>query len=300
MNRTTGLLLLAAGVAATAGTYFVVTGPTAATTTPTAATVRATPSSWVSVQAGDGPSAAPATSATSAAAAPVAGALAGGSAAGVRASTRPGPAATATTSAAAAAPLKIMALGDSITYGVGSQTSSSYRVGLRKKLVNAGKPVDFVGSLTSGSGTDTENEGHSGWTIAQLSAKAAGWLNTYEPDVVLLHIGTNDLKAGTGAAGAPDRLEALIDVVHAARPTAEVYVQQLVGSTDATIDQRITTFNAALPAVISGKGAWLHLVDQSGVDATMLKDTLHPNDAGYALMADNLYAALAATYGLGA
>ncbi|GAA0805928.1 SGNH/GDSL hydrolase family protein [Spirilliplanes yamanashiensis] len=296
MNRTVGLLVLAAGVAASVGTYFVVTMPTGAATTPAAAVAPApAPSSWVSVQTGDGPSAAPPAGPT-ATGLPTAGPIA---ATPVRTSTaRPAGTATAVPTASAAAPVKIMALGDSITYGVGSQSSGSYRTGLRRKLVNAGLAVDFVGSVKSGSGPDTENEGHNGWTIAQVTAKVDGWLAAQQPDVVLLHIGTNDMNKNLSVAGAPDRLEALVDAIHAARPTAQVYLQQIVGSSDAVVNNRITAYNAAMPAVISGKGSWLHLVDQSEVSGTMLKDALHPNDAGYAQMADNLYAALAATYEL--
>ncbi len=300
VNRTVGLLLLAAGLAASTGTYFVVTSPTGAATRTRSATTAAAPapSVWVTVQAGGPAGARPTPTATATSSAAPVGALpAAGAAAGVR-TTRTASTATPTPTAAVT-PLKIMALGDSITYGAGSATSGSYRVGLRRKLVNAGLAVDFVGSRTSGTGPDTENEGHNGWTIDRIAAATPGWLTTYRPDAVLLHIGTNDLHRKIDVDAAPARLAALVDRIHAARPAAHVYVQQLVSSSDATTQLRIEAFNAALPGVLVGKGPWLHIVDQSEVAGTMLKDKLHPNEAGYAAMADNLYAGLAATYGLG-
>src|SRR4051794_30404103 len=84
---------------------------------------------------------------------------------------------------------KIMPLGDSITYGVGTPGLDSYRTDLYRRLTNAGLNVDFVGSQTSGTGTDRNNEGHPGWTITQISANIDRWLDAYEPDVILLHIG---------------------------------------------------------------------------------------------------------------
>ncbi len=298
VNRTVGLLLLAAGVAASTGTYFVVTSPTgSATTAPAAATApEPAPSVWVTVQTGGPATATPTPTATVTTSAPPVGAPVGaGAAAGVR-TTRT---ASTPTPAASSAPLRIMALGDSITFGAGSATSGSYRVGLRRKLVDAGLAVDFVGSRTSGTGPDTEHEGHNGWTIDRIAAAAPAWLATHRPDAVLLHIGTNDLNRKIDVDDAPARLAALVDRIHAARPNAHVYVQQLVSSSDATTQLRIAAFNAALPGVLVGKGPWLHIVDQSEVAGTMLKDKLHPNEAGYAAMADNLYAGLAATYGLG-
>ena len=73
--------------------------------------------------------------------------------------------------------VKIMPLGDSITWGVGSSTTSSYRADLWQRLVkDAGVAVDYVGSGQSGSLPDTDNEGHSGWRIEQLTASIDGWI----------------------------------------------------------------------------------------------------------------------------
>src|SRR5439155_9431122 len=84
-------------------------------------------------------------------------------------------------------PVRVMPLGDSITFGVGSSTGSSYRAALWDRLVGqAGYAVDYVGSQRSGALPDTDNEGHSGWRIDQIASNVDGWLATYQPDVVLL------------------------------------------------------------------------------------------------------------------
>ena len=47
-------------------------------------------------------------------------------------------------------PIRIMPLGDSITYGVGSSALDSYRGALFWRLAQAGVAVDYVGSMRSG------------------------------------------------------------------------------------------------------------------------------------------------------
>ncbi|MBV1855938.1 GDSL-type esterase/lipase family protein [Catellatospora tritici] len=208
----------------------------------------------------------------------------------------PAPAEAAVTSR----PIRIMPLGDSITWGVGSPSTSSYRAALWQRLVNqAGYAVDFVGSQQSGSLPDTDNEGHSGWRIDQIAASATGWLNTYQPDVVLLHIGTNDMNQNYDVANAPARLGSLIDQILAARPTATVLIAKIVPALDATIQARINTFNAAVPGIVAARGARAKLVDLSVLGSADLADTLHPNDAGYARMAVRWYSGLESVLGDG-
>src|SRR5215471_17654223 len=62
--------------------------------------------------------------------------------------------------------IKIMPLGDSITYGEGSTTGAGYRLQLWNELRARGFPVEFVGSVQTGpTSFDRENEGLPGWTI---------------------------------------------------------------------------------------------------------------------------------------
>src|SRR4051794_3333390 len=202
--------------------------------------------------------------------------------------------------AVAARPIKIMPLGDSITWGVGSTTTSSYRAALWNRLVNqAGYAVDFVGSQQSGSLPDTDNEGHSGWRIDEIAANVDGWLATYQPDVILLHIGTNDMNQNYQVGTAPQRLGGLIDQILAARPTATVLVAKIIPPPDATLQARINAFNAAVPGIVGSRGTRARLVDLSTLAASDLNDTLHPNDTGYARMAVRWYTALEPVLGDG-
>src|SRR5512142_3458852 len=165
-----------------------------------------------------------------------------------------GPATTSQAAPVTGRAVKIMPLGDSITWGVGSSTTSSYRADLWRLLTaGAGLAVDFVGSGQSGSLPDTDNEGHSGWRIEQITASIDGWLAATTPDVVLLHIGTNDMNQNFDVANAPARLGQLLDRIHTDLPDAVVVVAAIVPSTDPTVNTRVNSFNAALPGVLASR-----------------------------------------------
>ena len=115
---------------------------------------------------------------------------------------------------AAGAITRIMPLGDSITQGITSGVADetfqvSYRKALYDKLKVAGYVVNdeiFVGTLMSGESVadfDPDHEGHPGWTAneivdGRIGSPAAGkldeWLIAEEPNIILLHIGTNDIS----------------------------------------------------------------------------------------------------------
>jgi lysophospholipase L1-like esterase len=190
--------------------------------------------------------------------------------------------------------IRIMPLGDSITWGVGSSTSSSYRASLWQRLAAGGIGADYVGSQSSGSVPDPANEGHNGWTIAQVAGGVNGWLAASTPDVILLHIGTNDVKTAAGAVGATGRLSALIDQIRSAAPSATVFVAEIVGSPDSAINSRAAQFDAAVPGIVAAKNsAKVRLVDQfHALTSADFSDSLHPNDGGYVKMAATWYSAM--------
>jgi len=113
--------------------------------------------------------------------------------------------------------IKIMPLGDSITEGVGDSFESGYRSKLFDLLESAGYNFDFVGTQSSGvSHTlnpdfDADHEGHPGWFAGPPSPDIYGdhniadslqrYLNLNTPDIILLHIGTNDMSEVTTEYG---------------------------------------------------------------------------------------------------
>ncbi|NEA71498.1 FG-GAP-like repeat-containing protein [Streptomyces sp. SID13588] len=191
--------------------------------------------------------------------------------------------------------LRVMPLGDSITWGVGSATSSSYRLPLWNLVAGQSRySVRFVGSQASGTLPDFSNEGHSGYTIDQIRSGVDGWLAGTRPDVVLLHIGINDLDRGIDIAHAPDRLTALVDRIFADRPGITVLTMGLIPTTPG-LETQTGVYNARLRALAGAEqqaGKEFRYVEPPALTAAERVDRLHPNDAGYRRMAQPFYGAL--------
>lgn len=120
--------------------------------------------------------------------------------------------------------LRVLPLGASSTVGVGSPATAGYRLPLWQDLRAQGLRVDFVGSRSSGPDAlpDTDHEGRSGWTAARMLPLAGGWVLAAEPDVVLLHAGTNDLLAGASGRTTATTLDRMLDRIFAAAPGTHV------------------------------------------------------------------------------
>ncbi|KAF2446751.1 carbohydrate esterase family 3 protein [Karstenula rhodostoma CBS 690.94] len=202
-------------------------------------------------------------------------------------------------------PLRILPLGDSITFGYLNGTGTNgYRAHLLTRLLASNASVDYVGTLSSGTMSDPQNEGHSGWTISQVHTALAPAL-AFTPNIVLLHLATNDLNGPETPAApyskAPERLGSLIDAILATLPKAVVFVAQIVPTTNAGSQERFRAFNAAVPGVVRAraeKGFSVVLVDQSVVPTSELSDGLHPSAVGYAHMGDIWADAVVANWGL--
>ena len=184
--------------------------------------------------------------------------------------------------------VKIMPLGDSITYGEGDPKRGGYRTVLSTLLADDGFMIDFVGSQRSGEEVlaDADNEGHPGWRISNIreAIESEGWLETYQPDIILLHIGSNDLRYGNGLY-APDNLSALLDDILARLPNVRVIVAQIIPTRwGAEVSQRIYT--DAIPNVAASKGSQVSVVDMREIMVKSDFMTLyHPNVSGYEKMA---------------
>ncbi|MCJ1260957.1 hypothetical protein MMC22_000821 [Lobaria immixta] len=189
--------------------------------------------------------------------------------------------------------LRILALGDSITFGSGSTDGNGYRLDLLKEL--SGNTVIYVGSKSLGHFRDDNYEGHSGYTINEISGQASKSLPS-RPNVVLLHAGTNDLNRPASPAGAPERLGRLIDKILKSCPDAVVLVAKIIPSKRPVVQDRIKTFNAKIVEVAAQHaeaGKHVLLVDMFGsLTHADLRDDFHPNNGGYKKMADKWYQAI--------
>ncbi|MFF1823620.1 FG-GAP-like repeat-containing protein [Kribbella sp. NPDC058245] len=189
--------------------------------------------------------------------------------------------------------IRALPAGDSITYGIGSSTESSYRADLMDQL--HGNTVDYVGSQRSGQLSDPDNEGHPGAVISEISGSALGTLSSSRPNVVLLHAGTNDLNKPVDPDNAPGRLAKLIDDLTAAAPQTPVLVSTLVPASNPTTQARIEDYNSHVTEIVNDRreaGKRVVEVDMGALTTADLRDGLHPNDAGYEKMADAFYAGL--------
>ena len=206
------------------------------------------------------------------------------------------PAPTALTPVAALTPLparvRILPLGDSLTYGIGSSTRTGYRTDLLARLTAAGVEADLVGSQHNGRGPDLDHEGHPGWRIDQISAQIDTWMVDSRPDVVLLDIGTNDYVFDHDTEMAAARLSDLLDRILTFSPTVRVVVAKLLVPIGARRAAGITAFNAAVPAVAASKGPRVSVADMSRISNRNTVEGLHPNDLGYRQMSYQWYQAL--------
>ncbi|MEV6983972.1 FG-GAP-like repeat-containing protein [Sphaerisporangium sp. NPDC051017] len=194
--------------------------------------------------------------------------------------------------------LRVMPLGDSITYGVESSDGNGYRDELYAYLKDTWSSVDFVGSVKAGSMSDPDNQGHPGKRIGEIAAFAYCTVPRYQPNVITLHAGTNDMNQDYYLSSAPTRLKKLINQALTDSPRATVLVAKLIPTGKAGLQPRIDAYNAALPGMVrdlQSEGKHVLLVDMSRVLVSDgLENDAHPTDAGYAKMAAAWYSAISA------
>jgi Concanavalin A-like lectin/glucanases superfamily/GDSL-like Lipase/Acylhydrolase family/SdrD B-like domain/CarboxypepD_reg-like domain len=193
--------------------------------------------------------------------------------------------------------VRIMPLGDSITAGDYGDVRPfdglyGYRRTLYRSLEDNGYDIDFVGSLHYGSATfppvwDIDHEGHLGWQIAEISDKIDNFLNANPVDIILLHIGTNDVSHDIQSA---DAVSGLIDHVFSFNKGITVILALIISRTDG-LSQRTALFNDDVEAMAEkriAKGDKIIVVDMEHALSypADLSDHIHPNDTGYTKMAN--------------
>ncbi|MBF0433713.1 MAG: hypothetical protein HQK83_20710, partial [Fibrobacteria bacterium] len=155
---------------------------------------------------------------------------------------------------------RIMCLGNSISEG--SATSNTYRSHLYFALVDSGYVVDFVGDNhgTCGNRNAGQTDGWDADHNCYYSARAAeilngdmpvnkcspagdgnihNWAPTYKADIAIIHLGTNDCRAGASPEDIQGSLEGIIAELRKAVPEVKIIVSKIISSRKSDVNPRI-------------------------------------------------------------
>ncbi|MFJ6673391.1 cellulose binding domain-containing protein [Actinosynnema sp. NPDC091369] len=219
------------------------------------------------------------------------------------AAAQPASSSAAPAAPAAAGPVRIMPLGDSITAGPGC-----WRAYLWDRLRRTGHTdIDAVGTQQGGGCSvpfDVDHEGHGGYSAIGIAEQGQlpPWLAAARPDVVLMHLGTNDMWGNFRPVDSViAAYSVLVDQMRAHNPDVEILVAKIIPMACPECTH-VVALNNAIPGWAAARTTArspITVVDQwTGFDtATDTGDGVHPNDAGFRKMADRWYPALTAALG---
>ncbi len=214
-------------------------------------------------------------------------------------------------------PIRILPLGNSITYDENSLDKTnprpvgdriSYRYKLFQLLYATGWNFDYVGSENSGynyflHSEYDDNAGFPGietWQLTHLintgynyktgiQESTGPYLNSYPADIILLHIGTNNLIES------PSDVKALLDTIRSFNSYAHILVARIINRQ--TYHPSTTVFNNNVEAMLLSRGdPRIRMVNmETGANinySTDMVDNLHPNPAGFDKMAYQWFEAI--------
>jgi lysophospholipase L1-like esterase len=207
-----------------------------------------------------------------------------------------------------------MPLGDSITRGSNSANAPNgdipggYRKELASRLTASGTAFDFVGARSDNAsgGLDPHHGGIESLRTSDALASISAWL-ALKPDIVLLHLGTNDILQNVPVATASNRLDLLIGRITSDAPERRLYLATLIpitqdwnGRSAAVLNAAVTEFNVQVRNLVqkhAALGRKVILVDMNAsinLAANFYQpgDGIRPGQAGYDQMGTIWYNAI--------
>jgi lysophospholipase L1-like esterase len=198
--------------------------------------------------------------------------------------------------------LRILCIGDSITWGYQSSEGSGFRKPLYQ-LLTPENNVSFIGTQTCGNGPLILSEGYPDRLTQQIYDYIKGNdILSERPNVITLMSGINDVNRGSSWALAPAiaSLDSMVDFIMTACPDAVLLISHIlpIGFKDfgwplSTTMQRVALWNAGITEMINRKVAqhpeWhiLKVHTTATVYDHANNDGLHPSDFGYQKTADD-------------
>jgi len=175
--------------------------------------------------------------------------------------------------------LTVMPIGDSITLGATERPAYRYPMQEDDRYKNCG--IDLVGSAgknwalgeaPSGDYVSSDHD-HASWgghTVGDLLFKRdiVQRVKNHQPDVILLHIGTNDiLKAVALVDESKPNLRKMIDDIKQQSPTTTIFVAKVIRPGDPKHQSRVDSWNAIVEEIVAATGPETRLVD---MDSSMV------------------------------
>ena len=177
--------------------------------------------------------------------------------------------------AAYAAPVKILAFGDSLTAGYGLPEGDGFVPQLQQALEKMGREVTVINGGLSG---DTTAGG-----LSRLD-----WMLADKPDVVILELGANDMLRGLSPDEARANLDATIQRIK--QSGAKLLLAGMLDSRNMGTDYQ-SRFDAIYPDLAKAHGVALYPFFLEGVAARPelnQQDGLHPTRDGVAVIVGNI------------
>jgi acyl-CoA thioesterase I len=178
--------------------------------------------------------------------------------------------------AAARAERVIVALGDSLTAGLGVAPDEAYPARLDARLRREGLAYRVINAGVSG---DTSAGG----------LRRVDWVLRAKPEIVIVALGANDGLRGQSPQVMRDNLEAIVARLQAAGARVLLVGMRLPPNYGAEYARE---FEAVFPAVARrAKVAFMpFLLDGVAADARLNQaDGIHPSAAGYAVIAERIW-----------
>lgn len=199
--------------------------------------------------------------------------------------------------------LDVMFVGDSRTVGVGGTNTNSFRQGVYTLYTASGDMTNtnFVGPTTS-TATDPQHDGNTGWRSidhltgigAQISISTA--LSTYNPDIVVIYLGTNSASSDANMASERVNYLTLVNTIYMFNNNIRfVFIEETEtagGNEKARLEAHNNWFwRSAWPSLAASgvKLIRVKMYENIKVSAGDYSDAVHPNDAGYAKMVNAIY-----------
>jgi acyl-CoA thioesterase-1 len=172
--------------------------------------------------------------------------------------------------------LLIVALGDSLTEGMGVDPAATYPAQLERKLAAAGYAVTVA------------NAGVSGETSSGALSRV-DWVLRQKPDIVILATGGNDGLRGIKPAVTAENIDQIVQRVQASGAVVVLAGMEMVQNMG---EEFTSEFRALYPAVAKRHGVILmpFLLEGVATDPDLNQpDFIHPTAEGYTIVVENLY-----------